>query len=53
MLGDKIEYYEKTNQKLKNTPAQYKKEFKWLKEVESLSLANAQMNLQTVYNNFF
>ena len=53
MLGDKIEYYEKTNQKLKNTPAQYKKEFEWLKEVDSLALANAQMNLQTAYNNFF
>ena len=53
MLGDKIEHYEKTNQKLKNTPAQYKKEFEWLKEVDSLALANAQMNLQIAYNNFF
>jgi len=39
--------------KLNNTPAQYKKEFEWLKEVDSLALANAQMNLQTAYNNFF
>lgn len=46
MLGDKIEYYKRTNQKLKNTPAQYKNEFEWLKEVDSLALANAQMNLQ-------
>ena len=53
MLGDKIEYYEKTKEKLKNTPAQYKNEFEWLKEVDSLALANAQMNLQTAYNNFF
>ena len=53
MLSDKIEYYKKTKQKLNNTPAQYKKEFKWLKEVDSLALANAQMNLQTAYNNFF
>ena len=53
MLGDKIEHYEKTNQNLKNTPAQYKKEFEWLKEVDSLALANAQMNLQIAYNNFF
>lgn len=53
MLGDKIEYYKSTNQKLKNTPAQYKNEFEWLKEVDSLALANAQMNLQTAYNNFF
>lgn len=53
MLSDKIEYYKETKQKLNNTPAQYKKEFKWLKEVDSLALANAQMNLQTAYNNFF
>ena len=53
MLSDKIEYYKETKQKLNNTPAQYKKEFSWLKEVDSLALANAQMNLQTAYNNFF
>ena len=53
MLSDKIEYYKETKQKLKNTPAQYKKEFPWLKEVDSLALANAQMNLQSAYNNFF
>ncbi len=53
MLSDKIKYYEKAKQKLDNTPAQYKKEFGWLKEVDSLALANAQMNLQTAYNNFF
>lgn len=53
MLSDKIEYYKEKKQKLNNTPAQYKKEFKWLKEVDSLALANAQINLQTAYNNFF
>ena len=53
MLADKIAYYEETKKKLNNTPAQYKKEFEWLKEVDSLALANAQLNLQTAYNNFF
>jgi len=53
MLSDKIDYYKETKQKLNNTPAQYKKKFEWLKEVDSLALANAQMNLQTAYNNFF
>lgn len=53
MLSDKIDYYKETKQKLNNTPAQYKKDFPWLKEVDSLALANAQMNLQTAYNNFF
>ena len=53
MLSDKIKYYEETKKKLKNTPAQYKKENEWLKEVDSLALANAQLNLQTAYSNFF
>jgi putative transposase len=34
-------------------PADFKKEFAWLKEVDSLALANAQLNLQTAYRNFF
>jgi len=53
MLADKIAHYKQTNEKLNNTPAQYKQEFEWLKEVDSLALANAQLNLQTAYNNFF
>lgn len=53
MLSEKIKYYEETKQKLNNTPAQYKAEFEWLKEVDSLALANAQINLQKAYNNFF
>ncbi|KIG20509.1 transposase, partial [Clostridium tetani] len=35
------------------TPAQYKKEFEWLKELDSLALANAQLNLDKAYKNFF
>ena len=53
MLADKIKYYEETQKILHNTPAQYKKEFEWLKEVDSLALANAQLNLQNAYKNFF
>ena len=53
MLADKIKHYEEIGEKLNNTPAQYKSEFEWLKEVDSLALANAQLNLQTAYNNFF
>lgn len=53
MLTDKIEHYEHTGKKLINTPAQYKKEFPWLKEVDSLALANAQMHLQAAYERFF
>lgn len=53
MLADKIAYYKETGQTLKNTPAQYKKEFPWLKEVDSLALANVQLNLQKAYQSFF
>ncbi|NQX60158.1 IS200/IS605 family element RNA-guided endonuclease TnpB [Paenibacillus qinlingensis] len=53
MLGDKIEHYKQTETMLKNTPAQYKKEFDWLNEVDSLALANAQLNLDKAYKNFF
>lgn len=42
MLSDKIDHYKETKQMLKNTPAQYKKKFPFLKEVDSLALANAQ-----------
>lgn len=54
MLNDKIEHYKLTEQApWKNTPAQYKDEFPWLKEIDSLALANAQMNLEKAYKNFF
>lgn len=53
MLADKIEHYKNTGKSLKNTPAQYKSEFSWLKEVDSLALANAQLNLDKAYKNFF
>lgn len=53
MLADKITHYEKTKEMLNNTPAQYKEKYPWLKEVDSLALANAQKNLETAYKNFF
>lgn len=53
MLSDKIKHYKDTKETLHNTPAQYKKEFPWLKEVDSLALSNVQLNLQTAYKNFF
>lgn len=53
MLEDKISYYKETESMLKNTPAQYKQEYEFLKEVDSLSLANEQMHLQSAFNNFF
>ena len=60
MLAERQEMYEKfkdDKEKLKKqkfpTPAKYKKEFPFLKEVDSLALANAQMNLQKAYKYFF
>ena len=53
MLADKIAYYEETGKMLHNTPAQYKDEFPFLREVDSMALCNAQMQVQTAYKNFF
>lgn len=53
MLGEKIDYYKETGTTLKVTPANYKAEYEWLKEVDSLALANAQLNLEAAYKNFF
>jgi putative transposase len=60
MLAERKEVYEEFKDNKEElrlhkspTPAKYKTEFEWLKEVDSLALANAQMNLQVAYNNFF
>ena len=60
MLAERNEMYEKLKSnpvKLKNrkfpTPAKYKHDFPFLKEVDSLALANAQINLQKAYKNFY
>lgn len=53
MLTDKIAYYEATGKSIQTTPAQYKDEYPYLWEVDSLALANVQLNLQAAYKNFF
>lgn len=53
MLTDKIAHYKATGQMLYNTPAQYKAEFPFLREVDSMALCNAQIQVQTAYRNFF
>jgi len=60
MLAERKEIYEQfkdDKDELKKhklpTPAKYKSEFEWLREVDSLALANAQINLQKAYTNFF
>ena len=53
MLADKKDYYEKEKKNLQITPATYKEEFPWLKDMDSYALCNEQMNLQTAFTNFF
>ncbi|MBR5207850.1 MAG: transposase [Erysipelotrichaceae bacterium] len=53
MLSDKIESYKETGKFVSVTPAKYKKEHPYLKEVDSLALANVQLNLQTAFRNTF
>lgn len=53
LLADSKKHYEDTQQSQINTPAMYKSEYPWLKEVDSLALANAQLNLKQAFSNFF
>lgn len=53
MLEERINYYNQTGLSLNNTPASYKKEYAWLKEVDSLALANAQLHLNTAFKSFY
>ena len=53
MLSDKIEGYKSTGKFPTVTPAKYKKEYPYLKEVDSLALANKQMDLQAAFRNTF
>ena len=53
MLSDKIESYKTTGKFVFVTPAKYKKDYPYLKEVDSLALANTQLNLQDAFKNRF
>ena len=53
MLDDKIAAYKEAGRMLQTTPAAYKREYPWLKEVDSLALANVQLHLERAYKNFF
>ena len=49
----KIEFYCATDKHFVPTPAKYKKEFPFLKEIDSLALANVQQQLEKSFRNFF
>ena len=53
MLSDKIESYKSTGKFASVTPAKYKKDYPYLKEVDSLALANKQLDLQKAFRNCF
>ena len=52
-LSDMNEIF-KNKQEFKNiTPASYKEDYPFLKEVDSLALANAQLNRNAAFKSFF
>ena len=53
MLADKVKHYEETKSFGAQTPAAYKEAYPYLKEVDSLALANVQMNLQAAFRSCF
>ena len=53
MLSDKIEGYKATGKFPTVTPAKYKDKYPYLREVDSLALANKQIDLQEAFRNTF
>lgn len=53
MLEDEETFYVATDKCYIPTPAKYKKEFPFLKEADSLALANTQIALQNSFKGFF
>lgn len=53
MLCDREQSYKETGKSVKNTPASYKSEYPYLKEVDSLALANVYLDLELAYKSFF
>lgn len=51
MLDDNIEKFGETGEWETHTPAEYKNEFPYLKEVDSTALTNEQLNLENAYIN--
>ena len=51
MLAEKLSAYEKGEPIPRITPAKYKEEFPFLKEVDSLALANVQLQLEKAFKN--
>lgn len=53
MLEDRIKSYEETGKTEKKTPAKYKVDYPYLKEVDSLALSMVYLNLNKAFQGFF
>jgi len=53
MLNDKLQAYKKKERISGATPAKYKKEFPFLKEVDSLALVAVQNYIENAFRNHF
>ena len=53
LLADAKKNYEKEKKFTRPTPAQYKDEYEFLKEIDSMALCNTQVNLNTAFARFF
>ena len=53
MLDEAIKSYAETKTFDRHTPAYFKDEYKFLKEVDSLALSNARLNLNSAFRNRF
>ena len=53
MLADREDAYWSERKRVKPRPAQYKDLYPYLKEVDSLALANVQLNLEAAYKRYF
>lgn len=53
MLSDSMDFYYATDTHFIPTPARYKKKYPFLKEVDSLALANVQKHLEKAFKRFF
>lgn len=53
MLADREAAYKRDGSTMKPTPAMYKDAYPYLREVDSLALANVQLDLQEAYKRFF
>ena len=53
MLADKNQYYQANQKSLNVTPAKYKPQYPYLKEIDSLALANVQLHLDSAFSRFF